>query len=88
MISAEGQADLEKIKARYVNTGIGAFLPDYEPLATNCGCTGCVVLITPTEIICANVGDKIALSRKVERNFRLIGWGTVKAGYEEKNEKD
>ena len=27
---------------------------------------------------CANVGDKIALSRRVENNFRLIGWGEIK----------
>lgn len=27
---------------------------------------------------------KIALSRKIERNFRLIGWGDIKKGYEKK----
>jgi len=31
--------------------------------------------------VCANVGDKIALSRKVENNFRLIGWGEIKKCY-------
>ena len=28
--------------------------------------------------VCANIGDKIALSRRVENNFRLIGWGEIK----------
>jgi len=31
--------------------------------------------------VCANEGDKIALSRKIDRNFRLIGWGEVIKGY-------
>ena len=69
-----------------------------EILLINIGSTSCGGTVTTVKKlnariqlkrhICANVGDKIALSRKVERNFRLIGWGTVKAGYEEKNEKD
>jgi translation initiation factor 2 subunit 3 len=69
-----------------------------EILLINIGSTSCGGTVTAVKKlaarimlkrhICANVGDKIALSRKVERNFRLIGWGTVKAGYEEKNEKD
>jgi len=28
--------------------------------------------------VCANKGDKIALSRRVDNNFRLIGWGEIK----------
>ena len=36
------------------------------------------VKIEFTKPVCANVGDKIALSRKVESNFRLIGWGVIK----------
>jgi translation initiation factor 2 gamma subunit (eIF-2gamma) len=31
-----------------------------------------------TKPVCANIGDKIALSRRVENNFRLIGWGEIK----------
>lgn len=27
--------------------------------------------------VCANKGDKIALSRRVDNNFRLIGWGEI-----------
>ena len=35
--------------------------------------------------VCADTEGKIALSRKIERNFRLIGWGVITKGYETKN---
>ena len=28
--------------------------------------------------VCANIGEKIAMSRRVDKNFRLIGWGEIK----------
>lgn len=36
------------------------------------------VKIEFTRPVCANIGDKIALSRRVDNNFRLIGWGEIK----------
>lgn len=30
--------------------------------------------------VCTGTGDKIALSRRVEKNWRLIGWGQITAG--------
>lgn len=30
--------------------------------------------------VCTSVGEKIALSRRVERHWRLIGWGQIRAG--------
>jgi translation initiation factor 2 subunit 3 len=33
-----------------------------------------IALTTPS---CAEVGDKIALSRRIDKHWRLIGWGTV-----------
>ncbi|KAI9278954.1 eukaryotic translation initiation factor 2 subunit 3 [Phascolomyces articulosus] len=38
-----------------------------------------IVLTGPT---CTEVGDKVALSRKIERHWRLIGWGKIKRGTE------
>lgn len=35
------------------------------------------VRIEFTKPVCANLGDKIALSRRVDNNFRLIGWGKI-----------
>merc|ERR1712012_654288 len=34
-------------------------------------------LTTP---VCTSVGEKIALSRRVEKHWRLIGWGQIRAG--------
>lgn len=31
--------------------------------------------------VCTKVGEKIALSRKISKNWRLIGWGTIKNGH-------
>jgi translation initiation factor 2 subunit 3 len=36
-----------------------------------------IVLTTP---VCTSFGEKIALSRRVDRHWRLIGWGEIKAG--------
>lgn len=42
-----------------------------------------IVLITP---VCTEVGEKIALSRRVERHWRLIGWGKITSGKALENE--
>ena len=36
------------------------------------------VRIEFTKPVCANLGDKISLSRRVDNSFRLIGWGEIK----------
>ncbi len=36
-----------------------------------------IVLTTP---VCTSFGEKIALSRRVDRHWRLIGWGEIKSG--------
>jgi len=33
-----------------------------------------------TQPVCTEQGEKIALSRRVDRHWRLIGWGTIKKG--------
>ncbi|BFG31096.1 hypothetical protein CerSpe_173700 [Prunus speciosa] len=33
-----------------------------------------------TSPVCTSRGKKIALSRRVERHWRVIGWGTIQAG--------
>ena len=42
------------------------------------------VRIEFTKPVCANIGDKIALSRRVDNNFRLIGWGEIKKTHKQK----
>lgn len=38
--------------------------------------------------VCANEGEKIAMSRRIDRNFRLIGWGEIKKGFSVKSKKE
>lgn len=33
-----------------------------------------------TSPVCTRVGEKTALSRRIERHWRLIGWGQITAG--------
>ncbi|MCL7040600.1 hypothetical protein MKW94_025974 [Papaver nudicaule] len=33
-----------------------------------------------TSPVCTSIGEKVALSRRVEKHWRLIGWGTIQAG--------
>lgn len=42
------------------------------------------VRIEFTKPVCANIGDKIAMSRRVDNNFRLIGWGEIKKCHKQK----
>jgi len=41
-----------------------------------------------TKPVCANIDDKIALSRRVENNFRLIGWGEIKKCFGQSQKQD
>jgi translation initiation factor 2 subunit 3 len=42
-----------------------------------------VVLTTP---VCTSEGDKVALSRRIEKHWRLIGWGEIVKGKAESSE--
>ncbi|MCE3050128.1 Eukaryotic translation initiation factor 2 subunit 3, partial [Datura stramonium] len=33
-----------------------------------------------TSPVCTSKGEKIALSRRIEKHWRLIGWGQIQAG--------
>ncbi|CAK9783448.1 hypothetical protein CC85DRAFT_254597 [Cutaneotrichosporon oleaginosum] len=41
---------------------------------------GAMVTIALTTPACAEKGEKIALSRRIDKHWRLIGWGEVKSG--------
>ncbi len=36
--------------------------------------------ISLTQPVCTQEGEKISLSRKVDKHWRLIGWGEIKKG--------
>jgi len=68
-----------------------------EVLMINIGSTslgGKVLTVTGDKVriqflnpVCANEGEKIAMSRRIDRNFRLIGWGEIKRGYAMKSKR-
>jgi len=41
---------------------------------------GNIARLALTQPVCTSVGEKLALSRRVDKHFRLIGWGEVKKG--------
>jgi len=90
-VKTEGGADGSKGKAGKV-----AKISKHEILMVNIGSTSCgsrvdkrkkdeetgelrakIKLLSP---VCTKVGEKIALSRRVEKHWRLIGWGTIVDG--------
>lgn len=36
--------------------------------------------------VCSQIGDKVALSRRIEKHWRLIGWGSILKGSTQKVE--
>jgi translation initiation factor 2 subunit 3 len=42
--------------------------------------SGKEAILVCSQFICAKIGDKLTLSRKVGTTWRLIGWGEVTAG--------
>mmetsp|Transcript_57533 Transcript_57533/g.106276 ORF Transcript_57533/g.106276 Transcript_57533/m.106276 type:complete len:473 (+) Transcript_57533:75-1493(+) len=42
--------------------------------------TGDLAKITLTNPVCTQEGDKVALSRRIEKHWRLIGWGQIQKG--------
>jgi len=44
------------------------------------GVKGDLAKITLTQPVCTEVGEKIALSRRIEKHWRLIGWGQIRRG--------
>lgn len=61
-----------------------------EIIMVNIGSTsvgGCVravkndlAKITLTQPVCTLEGEKLAISRRVDKHWRLIGWGTIRKG--------
>jgi translation initiation factor 2 gamma subunit (eIF-2gamma) len=49
-------------------------------VCSKCVFSGELAKIVLTDPICTEVGEKIALSRRIEKHWRLIGWGTIRRG--------
>jgi translation initiation factor 2 subunit 3 len=46
----------------------------------NINSTTNVIKVELNKGVCTSLGDKVALSRRINNKFRLIGWGTIKKG--------
>jgi len=40
------------------------------------------VKIQLTKPVCAEISEKVALSRRIQGHYRLIGWGNIRKGKE------
>ena len=36
--------------------------------------------ISLSQSVCTNIGEKVAISRRINRAWRLIGWGEIRKG--------
>lgn len=43
-------------------------------------CKADLAILDLNNPVCTKVGEKVALSRRVERHWRLIGWGQIQSG--------
>ena len=79
------------VKAEYGKAGIEK-LNAGETLLLNIGSTSTGGTVTGTNTkqfivkvnlqnpVCSAINEKVAISRKIDKTFRLIGWGTITAG--------
>lgn len=81
-VKTEGDAKAGKVaklkKAEILMVNIGSTAAGGRILGfTKTDESAKIVLTNP---VCTQEGDKVALSRRIEKNWRLIGWGTIVKG--------
>lgn len=81
-VRSEGESGSDKVtkiqKGELLLVNVGSTSCGGRVLATNSKhATVNIALLKP---VCTIIGEKIALSRKVSKNWRLIGWGNIKEG--------
>jgi translation initiation factor 2 subunit 3 len=71
------QAKVQKLtKGEILMVNIGSTATGGRVVA----CKGELAKIALTQPVCTEHGEKIALSRRVDKHFRLIGWGQIRKG--------
>ena len=81
-VKSEGEGESNKItkiqKGELLLVNVGSTSCGGRVLSTNTKhSTVTIGLLNP---VCTIIGEKIALSRKISKNWRLIGWGNIKEG--------
>lgn len=79
-VRTEGEKKAQKVqkltKGEILMVNIGSLSTGGKVLAVK----NELAKITLTNPVCTEVGEKIALSRRIEKHWRLIGWGTIRKG--------
>jgi len=71
------QAKVQKLsKGEMLMVNIGSTATGSRVVAVK----GDLAKIHLTQPVCTEVGEKIALSRRIEKHWRLIGWGQIRRG--------
>lgn len=79
MKTADGgkQAKVQKLsKAEILMVNIGSTATGGKVMAVK----GDLAKVLLTQPVCTQEGEKIALSRRVDKHWRLIGWGQIRKG--------
>ena len=61
-------------RGRLIGLGVGPGDPELMSVKAD------LAKIFLTSPACTEVGEKIALSRRIDKHWRLVGWGSVRRG--------
>jgi translation initiation factor 2 subunit 3 len=76
----EKSSKATKIQKLGIDESLQMNLCSLTSAATVVAVQGDIVKVALLSPVCASVGDHVAISRRVDRHWRLIGWGTVRRG--------
>lgn len=76
----ENKKVIKIMKKEVLLVNVGSTSSGGRVLSTVTTTNSSVVNIAMYNPVCTSIGEKIALSRKISRNWRLIGWGTIISG--------
>lgn len=80
-VKTEGDAKAGKVsklkKAEVLMVNIGSTAAGGRIVGIKEGDTAKITLTNP---VCTQEGDKVALSRRIDKHWRLIGWGEINRG--------
>ena len=76
------QAKVQKLsKGEMLMVNIGSTSTGGKVIKVSDGAKGeSIARISLTQPVCTRENEKIALSRRVEKHWRLIGWGEIRRG--------
>ena len=79
-VKVEGREKGAKVQKLAKNEGLMVNIGSLSAHARVMAVKADLAKITLTKPVCTEIGEKIALSRRIDKNFRLIGWGQIRKG--------